>query len=106
MPYAFVKGGYILSTIVLLCITMLAMVVTSWIPQVMARAEGLTRANERRLSLSADAGPPQPVNEITSIRRFEMNELCGLFVGPRYRIFYEVRLSACALPGVTDCGSG
>jgi Transmembrane amino acid transporter protein len=49
IPWGFVQGGWLLSTIVLALVSLLALVCVHWLPEVMARAEGIR--NERALML-------------------------------------------------------
>ena len=102
MPFAFVKAGYVLSTLCLLLVTVMATLTALWLSEVGVRA---ARLEQRALrDMNADLRVPlAPVNgdAVTVVspapssprhRRIEMNELVDIFLGKRARRVYELLL--------------
>mgnify|MGYP001424271175 CR=1 FL=1 len=134
IPYAYTKAGYVLSPIIMILITLLALLAAWWMPEVLARAEGLTTALEQEKSApgykpssrtqgahagedtaldhnslvrGSNAGGKKTLyeqlaqrdgatqaalqrNVISDTRKFEVSELCGMFLGPRGRKLFEL----------------
>ena len=94
MPYAFVKGGYVLATLCLLLVTVMASLTAIWLAQTGQRAARL----ERRAILDMQRSGQQPLEshegraERFTHRRIEVNELVQIFLGRPARRVYEVLL--------------
>ena len=121
VPWVFNKSGYILSTILLAILSLVSYLCAFWVPEVLARAEGvvsraelLTADGEPRDLLRSSSrgesylavgteemsdedelsGRPfsEPKNYISHHRKFETNMLCGIFLNDYYRKVYEVSI--------------
>eukprot|EP00761_Pharyngomonas_kirbyi_P013833 gb/GECH01013862.1/.p1 GENE.gb/GECH01013862.1/~~gb/GECH01013862.1/.p1 ORF type:complete len:606 (+),score=81.08 gb/GECH01013862.1/:1-1818(+) len=76
IPYAFYQAGLALGPIVLLVLSFLAAIALSWVLETMARAEGIERDS--------------PEFKIADDRKFEVNQLCRMFLGRFWGGLYEV----------------
>lgn len=83
MPYAFFNAGYILGALCLGIVSVMALFTALWLPDVMARAEALTKKDELLFLEDNAVG-----HEITD-RKFEVNQLVNLFMGLNARRFYD-----------------
>ena len=109
MPYAFYRGGYILSSLCLGLVTVMASYTALWLVDVSLRAQYLKRMNHllhHAPSSSPSASPTSPIvsdaPSVTGVleisqpvstmhhHRFEMNELTEMFLGLKARRFYEL----------------
>ena len=94
MPHAYVKGGWLLSTLCLLVVTGMAALTAIWLAQTGQRAARLERRAIRDMQRSGQ----QPVEsaegraERFTHRRIEVNELVQIFLGRPARRVYEVLL--------------
>lgn len=112
VPNGFVKGGIIIGPLFLLIVTLFAAVVLNWILETICRAspffkemEGvkedeiihsLQRSDSETLSLSETSNTlvwrdTEKLFEFPQ-RRYEMNELCRLFLGRTGKIIYDIAL--------------
>jgi len=102
MPYAFYKGGFALSTLCLLTVSVMASLTALWCVDVSLRAQYVKRQDRQLLSGELDAEEVsqehdsaglvavQPSVSSKTHHRFEMNELVEMFLGRTARRFYEV----------------
>lgn len=94
MPYAFFKGGWALSTLCLAFVSTMATFTALWLVDVSLRAQYLKR-QERLLQEGAVSdgetieAAHQPVSTANH-HRYEMNELTEIFLGLKFRRFYEL----------------
>ena len=100
MPYAFYKGGYLLSTLCLALVTIMATFTALWLVDVSLRAQyikrenrllrgSVTMSNEPDQTIMYSAPHTAPVS--TQLHhRYEMNELTQMFLGLKARRFYEL----------------
>ena len=94
MPFAFVKGGYLLATMCLLLVTVMASLTAIWLAQIGQRAGRLERRAIRDMQRSGQ----QPLEshagraERFTHRRIEVNELVQIFLGRPARRVYELLL--------------
>eukprot|EP01084_Bolivina_argentea_P043197 79590_1 len=113
LPQQFNETGYILSTIILLLVGILSFFSASWIIDTMCRAEGILQLSTTPSNNYKFDTPSQiidsmygynpdaktidfmeliPKYEIT-IRKFEINQLVGMFCGHHIRRLYEVMIT-------------
>jgi hypothetical protein len=96
MPYAFYKGGWALSSLLLMLVSVMASFTALWLVDVSLRAQYIKRQDRLLLSGELDPSPEpgsvsvQPPVSTRTHHRFEMNELVEMFLGQRARRFYEV----------------
>ena len=94
MPHAYVKGGWLLSTLCLLVVTVMASLTAIWLAQTGQRAGRLERRAIREMQRSGQQ-PPESAEgraERFTHRRIEVNELVQIFLGKPARRVYEVLL--------------
>ena len=115
MPRAFVTGGWLLSTVVLLIVSVMATFTALWYVEIGHRAArkekelttdetelthldaasaSLTAANESTVALTSLHSPSHStlITSTPQPRRIEVNELIGLFVSANARRVYEFLL--------------
>jgi amino acid permease len=101
MPFAFYKGGWLLSTFCLGLVTVMATFTALWLVDVSLRAQYIKRQERLRVAGEldhndgghlgpSDLGVIQQKVSTRSQHRYEMNELVEMFLGLRARRFYEV----------------
>ena len=102
MPFAFVKAGWLLSTLCLALVTAMATLSALWLSEVGVRAARLERRALRDLAATpavqdgdaaANAELLIAAAPVLTQRRIEMNECVAIFLGVRARRVYEVLLS-------------
>ena len=109
LPLGFNNTGYILSSIILLFISLMSYINTIYLLNTMARAEGLIKLMDdmdensttdelytpsllnNELKPVARFHQIGPIYQITN-RRFEVNQLCGIFLGNKWRRIYEIMI--------------
>jgi amino acid permease len=101
LPYAFSKAGTLLGLAILFLVSGFSVISAAWIPEICARANTAIDEAERvkkeqsapSQTPSAQAPAPPPAPGPILLRNdghaIQLNEAAGLFVGPKYRKFYE-----------------
>eukprot|EP01089_Gocevia_fonbrunei_P001393 TRINITY_DN1128_c0_g1_i1.p1 TRINITY_DN1128_c0_g1~~TRINITY_DN1128_c0_g1_i1.p1 ORF type:complete len:442 (+),score=46.07 TRINITY_DN1128_c0_g1_i1:161-1327(+) len=104
MPYAFSQAGIILSLVFLGFITFITIVATMWIIETCSRAQALYTddsgaSQDEKFIGTTDAYGSLTINDVDSAprfeitsKKFEMNELCGVFLGKWGKLAYEICL--------------
>ncbi|KAL0486267.1 11 TM domain-containing transmembrane protein [Acrasis kona] len=100
VPNAFYQGGIVVGPLALLAVTIFAMMSATWILETMARAQAIysntTGTNERDASeqlVDSEQDPTDNSNLMVfhiTHRKFEMNELCKMFLGTPGKLLYEL----------------
>eukprot|EP00696_Hemimastix_kukwesjijk_P014437 gnl/Hemi2/28438_TR9407_c0_g1_i1.p1 gnl/Hemi2/28438_TR9407_c0_g1~~gnl/Hemi2/28438_TR9407_c0_g1_i1.p1 ORF type:complete len:481 (+),score=99.75 gnl/Hemi2/28438_TR9407_c0_g1_i1:106-1548(+) len=85
IPSAFFSLGLLLGAVFLCVVTFFSLLTVLWLVEVAARAEALTHYNE------FPGVAEEPAFAITS-RKFEVNQLCGLFIGPWGKTLFSVAI--------------
>ena len=86
------SGGWVLSTLCLALVTVMAVCTALWLVDVSLRAQYIKRSEMLLRGGNGDQGESlnQPPVSVRVQHRFEMNELVEMFMGLRARRFYEL----------------
>lgn len=103
MPYCFYHSGYVLSSVVLLFVTLMAIVTANYTSDSHARAQ-LISAHSKAQAIQLDMLSPSPslgYNQLTqriavkkqSIHIYQFNELVEYFINKRAKLIYDICIS-------------
>ncbi|KAL0486636.1 11 TM domain-containing transmembrane protein [Acrasis kona] len=88
VPNAFYKGGIVAGPLVMLIVTIFAMMSSTWILETISRAQGIVDADDQTKTRNPNATQLFYISDT----KFEMNQLCAMFLGKIGKIAYEIFL--------------
>lgn len=123
IPYSFYHAGMLASIVTLFLVSFLVWSTASWLLEVMARAQALETLKNEQMSGTGEKDPSSPSKgsfcsspgqhphfEILLTRKFELTELCQVFLNRWFKIIFLIVITASSFLALwsfsTVAGSG